>query len=192
MQRHPRLTLVLIVLSVVSAMTWLAQDSHAYVEAPMSLGAVVTQSTNIVLMRVESVDKDSVLQLLAKPTLSPIVRNVLELRQEAARSSTSKLRSMLDRAGSDDRLRYTLQYHGAGPGRWTARGVQVHNFPRPLLKQKDVEWICDVLGSHPIGAAYAGIEMMYGDPMTAIPSCLDKFFAILLLTRSATPRKEAC
>ncbi len=58
MQRHPRLTLVLIVLSVVIAMTWLTQDSHAYVEAPMSLGAIVAQSTNVVLMRVESVDKD--------------------------------------------------------------------------------------------------------------------------------------
>jgi FG-GAP-like repeat len=58
MQRHPRLTLTLIVLSVVIALTWMTQTSRAYVEAPMSLGAIVTQSTNIVLMRVESVDKD--------------------------------------------------------------------------------------------------------------------------------------
>ncbi len=36
----------------------LVQPSLAYVEAPMSLGAVLAQSTNVVLMRVESVDKD--------------------------------------------------------------------------------------------------------------------------------------
>lgn len=33
--------------------------AHAYVEAAMSLGAVVAQSTNIVLMRVEAVDKQN-------------------------------------------------------------------------------------------------------------------------------------
>src|SRR5262245_35202056 len=32
--------------------------SHAYVEAPMSLGAVVAQSSNIVLMRVEVVERE--------------------------------------------------------------------------------------------------------------------------------------
>src|SRR5687767_11702251 len=58
MQRHPRLILVAIALSVVVAFTCMTQTSHAYVEAPMSLGAIVTQSSNIVLMRVESVDKD--------------------------------------------------------------------------------------------------------------------------------------
>src|SRR3954468_21999456 len=58
MQRHPRLALVLIALSAAIALTWMTQPSYAYVEAPMSLGAIVQQSTTIVLMRVESVDKD--------------------------------------------------------------------------------------------------------------------------------------
>ncbi|MSQ93368.1 MAG: VCBS repeat-containing protein [Gemmataceae bacterium] len=55
MQRCIRLT---IVLSVVIALAWMAAKTFAYVEAPMSLGAIVTQSTTIVLMRVESVDKE--------------------------------------------------------------------------------------------------------------------------------------
>ncbi|HZZ81296.1 MAG TPA: hypothetical protein VFE62_22525, partial [Gemmataceae bacterium] len=58
MQRHPRLTLVLIALAVGIGFTWLVPQGHAYVEAPMSLGAVVAQSSHIFLMRVESVDKD--------------------------------------------------------------------------------------------------------------------------------------
>ena len=39
-------------------LAWLATRGDAYVEAPMSLGAIVAQSTNIVLMRVETVDKE--------------------------------------------------------------------------------------------------------------------------------------
>jgi hypothetical protein len=39
-------------------LTWYAQYAHAYVEAPHSLGQVVSLSTNIVVMRVEKVDKD--------------------------------------------------------------------------------------------------------------------------------------
>src|SRR5260370_29201031 len=58
MQRHPRLILVSIVLAVVIAFSWMTQKIQAYVEAPMSLGAIVAQSTNVVLMRVEKVDKD--------------------------------------------------------------------------------------------------------------------------------------
>ncbi|MBI2808982.1 MAG: VCBS repeat-containing protein [Planctomycetes bacterium] len=56
MQRHS-FVLVSIVLSVAIAWAWMTQASHAYVEAPMSLGAIVQQSSTIVLMRVESVDK---------------------------------------------------------------------------------------------------------------------------------------
>jgi hypothetical protein len=55
MQRSARL---LVVLAAVIALTVATQWTHAYVEAAMSLGAIVTQSTNIVLMRVESVDKE--------------------------------------------------------------------------------------------------------------------------------------
>src|SRR6516165_11883518 len=58
MQRHPRLVFVSIVLGVVVIFSWMTQTIRAYVEAPMSLGAIVAQSTNVVLMRVETVDKD--------------------------------------------------------------------------------------------------------------------------------------
>src|SRR3954469_24144928 len=58
MHRHPRLVLVLMGLVAALTLSWLTPHSHAYVEAPMSLGAIVAQSTNIVLVRVESVDKE--------------------------------------------------------------------------------------------------------------------------------------
>jgi hypothetical protein len=49
--------LMLALLAVGAVVALLAPAGLAYVEAPMSLGAVVAQSTNIVLVRVESVDK---------------------------------------------------------------------------------------------------------------------------------------
>src|SRR5690349_21311957 len=58
MQRQSRLALVSIALAVVAFWSWTASSARAYVEAPMSLGAIVQQSTNIVLMRVESFDRE--------------------------------------------------------------------------------------------------------------------------------------
>jgi hypothetical protein len=46
--------------------TWWATPGRAYVEAAMSLGAVVTQSTNVVLVRIETVDKQKNLIIYRK------------------------------------------------------------------------------------------------------------------------------
>src|SRR6266705_4773933 len=60
MPRTPRRsTLLLGLLGVAAAGALLVPTVQAYVEAPMSLGAIVTQSTNVVLMRVESVNKQN-------------------------------------------------------------------------------------------------------------------------------------
>jgi DNA polymerase len=37
---------------------------------------------------------------------------------------------MIECACSDGRVRDILMYHGAGPGRWTGKGIQIQNFPR--------------------------------------------------------------
>src|SRR5271157_313049 len=47
-------------------LTWLVSPSLAYVEAPMSLGSVLAQSSNVVLMRVELVDKEKNLIVFRK------------------------------------------------------------------------------------------------------------------------------
>jgi DNA polymerase len=70
--------------------------------------------------------------LSASPTLSPEVREALESRAEAAKSSVAKLDSMLDCVGLDDRMRGLMLYHGASTGRWSGKLVQPHNFPRGL------------------------------------------------------------
>ncbi len=66
MRQHLRFGGLLFALSLILALAWTAHRAYAYVEAPMSLGAIVQQSTNIVLMRVESVDKEKNLIIFRK------------------------------------------------------------------------------------------------------------------------------
>lgn len=59
------------------------------------------------------------------------VRRALELRQEAAKTSVSKIPKMLDRVCADGRIRGVYVHQGAGQtGRFSSRGVQAHNMPK--------------------------------------------------------------
>jgi DNA polymerase len=89
----------------------------------------------------KSVDKQHVAALLSQPDIHPVIRKVLELRQDGAKSSTAKLDSMENAAGPDDRMRGLLVYHGAATGRWSGRLVQPQNFPRPVKKQDELNEI---------------------------------------------------
>jgi len=79
-----------------------------------------------------SLDKAAVAEALSSPYLPKHVRRVLEIRQEAAKSSVAKLRSMMLTANGDNRIRGLTQFYGASrTGRWAGRLVQVQNLPRP-------------------------------------------------------------
>jgi FG-GAP-like repeat len=60
------LRLLLIAVLLITLCTLTVERSLAYVEAPMSLGSVIAQSTNIFLMRVESVDREKNLIIYRK------------------------------------------------------------------------------------------------------------------------------
>lgn len=85
---------------------------------------------------VSSVAKPAVRAMLGRPQMAN-VRRVLELRQEAAKSSVAKYRKMLDYCTTDHRMHGLLQYHGAHTGRWAGRGVQPQNFPRGNVKDPE-------------------------------------------------------
>lgn len=82
-------------------------------------------------VEMNTAQKAEVTELLARPDLPPQVRRAVELRQEAAKTSVSKIRAMLDRVSADGRVRGTFLYHGASTGRWTSMGVNFANLPRP-------------------------------------------------------------
>ena len=116
--------------------------------------------------KLDGYDKNAILAALADPALPPVVRDVLKVRQTLGKASTSKYQAMQNLAGSDDRARGVFSYHGAQTGRWAGRGFQPQNLPRPafndadncvtLFPQRDPELL----------------EMLYGDPMVALSSCL--------------------
>ena len=87
---------------------------------------------------VESLAKADLEDVLAFDDLPGHVRRALEIRQEGAKTSVSKIKTMIDRASRDGRVRGTYMYHGAGPGRWTSMGVNFANMPR---SRKDFEGI---------------------------------------------------
>jgi DNA polymerase len=92
-------------------------------------------------LNVNSVDKQTVTRLLAVDGLHPIIKQVLRLRQDGAKSSTAKYDAMVNAANADDRMRGLLMYHGAATGRWSGRLVQPQNFPRPQKKQDELDEI---------------------------------------------------
>jgi DNA polymerase len=100
--------------------------------------------------------------------LSPEVRQVLELRQDAGKSSIAKLDTMLACMCDDDRVRGSTMYHGASTGRWTGKLLQPHNFPRGEMPDKvNVEdFIPDVL------AEKYDLINMFMSPVSVVSSML--------------------
>jgi hypothetical protein len=77
-----------------------------------------------------SLNKRSVAATLAQQPES-FVRELLELRQRGAYASTHKFKKLLNFVDpTDHRIRGALRIYGAGPGRWSSIGAQLHNLPR--------------------------------------------------------------
>ncbi len=89
-------------------------------------------------IKVDSLAKAKVEELLAT-TGNPVVKRVLELRQEMSKTSVRKYEAMKRALGKDMRVRGLLQYYGANrTGRWAGRLVQVHNLPRNNMVDLDL------------------------------------------------------
>lgn len=83
-----------------------------------------------------------------KKDLPNDVRRVLELRQELSLTAIKKYRVALDSQVAG-RVRGQFLYHGAHTGRWSGRGIQLHNLPRhqftkivadPVTGKEKKEW----------------------------------------------------
>lgn len=98
---------------------------------------------------IEFLTKDAVIELL-NGDLTADTRRVLELRQEAGKTSVKKYDAIGRAVCSDGRIHGTLQYYGANrTGRWAGRIFQPQNLPRnafndielarELVKKKEFE-----------------------------------------------------
>lgn len=115
----------------------------------------------------ESLAKNAIEDLLASD-LPEAARTAVELRKEAAKTSTAKLVAMQNAVCGDGRVRGLHLYHGASTGRWSGRLVQAQNMPRGTGTVKNPERArADFLH-----ADADWIETMHGRPMYAVSDML--------------------
>ena len=120
--------------------------------------------------------KKTVPGLLAN-TDSAIVRRVLELRQELAKTSVSKYHAMARAMCKDDRVRGLTQFYGANrTGRWAGRIVQVQNLPQNKLK--DLDLARTLVRSR----QYDLLEMLFGN----VPDTLSQLIRTSFIARPGT------
>ena len=108
---------------------------------------------------VSSIAAEPLEQMLAQEGLPAHVRRVLEIRDEASRTSTSKFDSMLLRRNLDGRARGNFLIYGAHTTRWSGTGFQPQNLMRPtgdvdiryalrlLMEGVDADWLELLIGA---------------------------------------------
>src|SRR5262245_45193707 len=114
------------------ALSWWTSSSHAYVEAPMSFGAVLAQSTNVILMRVEAVDKTKnliiyrkVQDIKGKHNGDVIKHNIgfggmraNEWKQQMEWAQPGKMAVMFHNGGASETCIGTWWYQAYAGGEW--------------------------------------------------------------------------
>ena len=112
------------------------------------------------------VEEDSNIETLTKKTVptilknteSDVVRRVMELRQQLAKTSVSKYHAMDRAACDDDAVRGLTQFYGANrTGRWAGRLVQVQNLPQNKLR--DIHLARKMMRE----GSYEEIETLFGN-----------------------------
>lgn len=104
------------------------------------------------------------------------VHEALTLRRSLASSSVAKLERMLQCAGRDGRVRYVTQYHGARTGRDAGRLIQVQNYPRGEIGDRQ-GLTADALADAILTRDLPTIRDMWGDDIfsaviSSLRSCI--------------------
>lgn len=138
---------------------------------------------------IPSAAKAEIEEMLEADDLPAHVRRALELRQEAAKNSVSKLEAFLKRTGDDERLRGAFLFLAAGTGRWSSVGAQLHNLPRPRKVYGDTHPDLKVLFENFRHGNPEWLRFSYGDdlgkPLHLISDALRSFIW-------AAPGHELC
>lgn len=116
----------------------------------------------------DSLAKSAIEDLLASD-LPPDCREAVEIRKEAAKTSTAKLVAMQKFACEDGRIRGLHLYHGASTGRWSGKGPQFQNLPRGTGTIKEIK---DAVIAHLMQGNAGLIDFLYGPPMSAVSDTL--------------------
>src|SRR5690606_14883383 len=113
---------------------------------------------------VDTLDKESIIEMLSRPGLDPQARRALELRQEAGKASVAKIDALLNGLSADGRAKGLLQYHAASTGRWGGRRFQPQNLKR-YDERFDFDGAIDVILTHPAAEAIGVLDTLYAAPL---------------------------
>ena len=107
------------------------------IEKPNSGKALKAWLKKMLGREIESLSAKELPKVLASIT-DPTVLEVLELKQRASRTSTTKYKTVINCVGKDQRIRGLLQFYGANrTGRWAGRLLQVQNLKRNYINNLD-------------------------------------------------------
>lgn len=122
-------------------------------------------------LRAETLDE--ALEDVELDASTPLGR-ALSLKKQISYASLKKVKSMLACAGPhDNRVRGTLNYYGAGTGRWSAALIQPQNFKKP---SKHLEKLTPSIYADLIeGCTGDYLSLVYGPPLECISSCIRHF-----------------
>jgi DNA polymerase len=110
-------------------------------------------------------------EALEKAPQGSILHRALTLKKQISYASLKKIPAMINCAGPhDNRVRGTLTFHGAGPGRWSATLVQPQNFKRPTIDETE-----DVYDAICAGCDAEWLREMYGPPLEMVSSSIRHF-----------------
>lgn len=124
-------------------------------------------------IQVDSLNKQTLGDLLGT-VKDKTVREVLELRKQLGKTSTTKYAAMIKTAGADDRVRGLLQYYGAArTGRWAGRLVQIQNLPQNHLD--DIDAVRDIVKARDLES----LEMLFD----SIPDTLSQLIRTAFIAR---------
>ena len=112
----------------------------------------------------KDLQKETVEELLESELLSPKARRVLELRQDGGSAASKKIKTFLECAGADNRVRGSLVYHKASTGRWAGTLIQPQNLKRPEEKDLDAAITAVMTGDYNhVRGLYPRVLSLLGD-----------------------------
>ena len=114
----------------------------------------------------ETYTKGFLRSVLDDDTLPAVARRLVEIRLQLGKTSTAKYAALKQLVTDDGRAHGLLMYHGASTGRWSGKHFQPQNLPRASFD--DTDMCIELFKSRDADF----LEMLYGDPMEALSSCL--------------------
>jgi DNA polymerase len=119
------------------------------------------------------VAKAAVAAMIENPEIDGTIREVLIIRQQGGGVSPKKWRAIKARISADGCIHGALIYCGAAStGRWSSRGVQLHNLPRGGSLKNALQALTDILD----GATAAEIDMVHGPTLVVASELLRPAF----------------